>query len=241
MFIFLGYSFRNNYSWIPQVNQPKLVILPLTVPGDSVFTTFVIESKSDLPILFKIVSPSKNSHYSVNPVQGIIYKKFQIIIVKFDPKEIDESCIVTEDWEIEYNGPEMDKRKIVFKTAIEVPNIMFEKKNKIHFNFIYPGCRERKTIHMINLTGHDYYFAFVKLYELHAQPVKGIIRSNQKVPITFTLKAVDETLCLRTLQCEARRLINDMVYGEPTIFTFQASGYTSYGKLCVRYIVLFSS
>lgn len=57
---FLGHSFPENTSWIPRVEViPPSVVLPSCLPSFPSTTTFLIQSKGHLPVLFKFLAPRR--------------------------------------------------------------------------------------------------------------------------------------------------------------------------------------
>ncbi|KAJ3643581.1 hypothetical protein Zmor_026282 [Zophobas morio] len=56
----IGHSFPKNQIWIPSISiTPNNVILPLNLPNFPSWTTFIIRAHGHLPVLYKLVPPSK--------------------------------------------------------------------------------------------------------------------------------------------------------------------------------------
>uniref|UniRef100_A0A1B6FET0 Abnormal spindle-like microcephaly-associated protein ASH domain-containing protein n=1 Tax=Cuerna arida TaxID=1464854 RepID=A0A1B6FET0_9HEMI len=150
-----GHTFDEmSCGWAAQyrVEPLRLLLPPCTAqPFQSSHSTLTIHKLGHLPLAFKFHQPTLTS-FQVKPEQGLIQEDFQIVVVQFNPKELNEA-VYTEKWMLCFNSNEsVYQCTVEFAATVETPQIVFNGGQEILFPSVHPGTPAELLVDLFNPT-----------------------------------------------------------------------------------------
>ncbi|KAG8293910.1 hypothetical protein J6590_007575 [Homalodisca vitripennis] len=150
-----GHTFDEmSCGWAAQyrVEPLRLLLPPCTAqPFHPSHSTLTIYKLGHLPLAFKFHQPTLTS-FQVKPEQGLIQEDFQIVVVQFYPKELNEA-VYTEKWMLCFNSNEsVYQCTVEFEATVETPHIVVNGGQEILFPSVHPDTPAELLVDLYNPT-----------------------------------------------------------------------------------------
>ncbi|CAG9770863.1 unnamed protein product [Ceutorhynchus assimilis] len=204
-----GYSFPKNEIWISYIKVlPKAVHWQPCSPGEVVFTTFLLQNCTDLPVLYSLIPPLK-TNIIAKPMMGK-FRKNEIIAVQLETEK-DTVRTYIEEWTIVLNDRDDQRLEIYFHGETCIPIIEIGDKNKINAGNVQDGSQKEIEVLMQNKSFNriNFRFSLIKQTILRLEPMSGILPVNQLSTLKITIIGSECAPKKETFVCETRFINSD--------------------------------
>ncbi|KAL1490094.1 hypothetical protein ABEB36_012836 [Hypothenemus hampei] len=228
-----GHSFEENNEWISNVVlRPEVVYWQPCLPGQIVYTSFLLQNKSHLPALFKLIPPKK-SNVTAKPLMGK-FRDTALIAIRLQTEVLKLKTYI-EEWKIIINGRENKPLTIHFHGETCIPEIEIGKKNKINAGAVQNNTTKDIDVQMKNLSYYSISFQFQRKNKsiIDVFPKSGILPINGLKQLT--IKATGNICAPQKnyLSCQMRVIDSQgSITGDCYDTEIEVDVESSYSQLC---------
>ncbi|XP_030757209.1 uncharacterized protein LOC115883072 isoform X2 [Sitophilus oryzae] len=228
-----GHSFPDGEGWIaPLEVVPENIVLYPCLPGFASTSTLKLVNRTHLPVMYKLVPPTK-TNVTAKPMMGK-FKTYEIIIIHLETEDTHAKSYI-EEWKISLNAEEANDIVFYISGQAKIPNLEIGIDNKIVVGSVQEGCEVTSVVHIQNKTDltTSYQFEWNKQCSLKITPSDGILGPNEDTFAKLTLTAHASQPNRELISCTTHAVdARGAVYGKSYTNEVEVEMETSYSQLC---------